>query len=227
MQVLVRDNNVDQALKVLKKKMQREGIFREMKLRGHYEKPSVKSPGEGGSDPPRPQARPQKVAARGPAADEAPGDPGSGTRKRRPRPPLAAPLLIADAFPRPKVDIFARYPNPPAVRNGLPAAAPFPQPSASSDMLQIDNLGLQRLGPPILRFRERHVPARGQGRSGRTQRRRQIDAVQADPGRPHPGRRRDRAAESRQDRIGRPGASGHAGHPSGHDSGRRRRSGKR
>jgi small subunit ribosomal protein S21 len=41
-QVLVRDNNVDQALKALKKKMQREGIFREMKLRGHYEKPSVK-----------------------------------------------------------------------------------------------------------------------------------------------------------------------------------------
>ncbi len=40
MQVLVRDNNVDQALKVLKKKMQREGMFREMKLRGHYEKPS-------------------------------------------------------------------------------------------------------------------------------------------------------------------------------------------
>jgi len=40
LQVLVRDNNVDQALKALKKKMQREGIFREMKLRGHYEKPS-------------------------------------------------------------------------------------------------------------------------------------------------------------------------------------------
>jgi small subunit ribosomal protein S21 len=39
-QVLVRDNNVDQALRVLKKKMQREGVFREMKLRGHYEKPS-------------------------------------------------------------------------------------------------------------------------------------------------------------------------------------------
>ena len=45
MQVLVRDNNVDQALKALKKKMQREGIFREMKLRGHYEKPSKKRPG--------------------------------------------------------------------------------------------------------------------------------------------------------------------------------------
>ena len=42
LQVLVRDNNVDQALKALKKKMQREGIFREMKLRGHYEKPSEK-----------------------------------------------------------------------------------------------------------------------------------------------------------------------------------------
>ena len=42
MHVTVRDNNVDQALKALKKKMQREGIFREMKLRNHYEKPSVK-----------------------------------------------------------------------------------------------------------------------------------------------------------------------------------------
>lgn len=38
--VTVRDNNVDQALKALKKKMQREGIFREMKLRRNYEKPS-------------------------------------------------------------------------------------------------------------------------------------------------------------------------------------------
>lgn len=39
-QVLVRDNNVDQALRALKKKMQREGIFREMKLRNYFEKPS-------------------------------------------------------------------------------------------------------------------------------------------------------------------------------------------
>jgi small subunit ribosomal protein S21 len=39
-QVLVRENNVDQALRVLKKKMQREGLFREMKLRRNYEKPS-------------------------------------------------------------------------------------------------------------------------------------------------------------------------------------------
>ena len=41
-QVIVRDNNVDQALKALKKKMQREGIFREMKLRRNFEKPSEK-----------------------------------------------------------------------------------------------------------------------------------------------------------------------------------------
>lgn len=39
-QVTVRDNNVDQALKVLKKKLQREGVFREMKLRRSFEKPS-------------------------------------------------------------------------------------------------------------------------------------------------------------------------------------------
>ena len=40
MQVLVRDNNVDQALRALKKKLQREGVFREMKIRRNYEKPS-------------------------------------------------------------------------------------------------------------------------------------------------------------------------------------------
>ncbi len=43
MQVLVRDNNVDQALKALKKKMQREGLFRELKRRRFYEKPSDKA----------------------------------------------------------------------------------------------------------------------------------------------------------------------------------------
>ena len=43
MQVLVRDNNIDQALRVLKKKMQREGVFREMKQRRFYEKPSERS----------------------------------------------------------------------------------------------------------------------------------------------------------------------------------------
>ncbi len=52
MQVLVRDNNVDQALKVLKRKMQREGVFREMRLRRQYEKPSERRRVK--SDSPRP-----------------------------------------------------------------------------------------------------------------------------------------------------------------------------
>lgn len=43
MQVLVRDNNVEQALRVLKKKLQREGAFREMKRRRFYEKPSERT----------------------------------------------------------------------------------------------------------------------------------------------------------------------------------------
>ena len=42
MQIIVRDNNVDQALRALKKKLQREGIFREMKMRRDFEKPSEK-----------------------------------------------------------------------------------------------------------------------------------------------------------------------------------------
>ncbi len=42
MQVVVRDNNVDQAMRALKKKLQREGVYREMKMRRSYEKPSEK-----------------------------------------------------------------------------------------------------------------------------------------------------------------------------------------
>ena len=42
MEVHVRDNDVDQALRALKKKMQREGLFREMRQRKFYEKPSEK-----------------------------------------------------------------------------------------------------------------------------------------------------------------------------------------
>ena len=41
-QIVVRDNNVEQALRALKKKMQREGMFREMKARQYFEKPSEK-----------------------------------------------------------------------------------------------------------------------------------------------------------------------------------------
>ena len=71
MQVLVRDYSIGQALKVLQKKMQREGIFREMKLRGHYEKPSERRVREKAEA--APQARSQKAAARGSAADKALG----------------------------------------------------------------------------------------------------------------------------------------------------------
>ncbi|MCP3467883.1 30S ribosomal protein S21 [Bradyrhizobium sp. CCGUVB23] len=43
MQVFVRDNNIEQALRILKRKMQREGVFREMKRASFYEKPSEKA----------------------------------------------------------------------------------------------------------------------------------------------------------------------------------------
>ena len=40
--VLVRDNNVEQALRVAKRKSQKEGLYREMKERQRYEKPTTK-----------------------------------------------------------------------------------------------------------------------------------------------------------------------------------------
>lgn len=42
MKVIVRDGNVDQALRALKKKLQRAGVFKELRLRRHYEAPSQK-----------------------------------------------------------------------------------------------------------------------------------------------------------------------------------------
>ena len=41
-EVLVRDNNVEKALRVLKKKLQKDGLFRELRMRQFYEKPSLK-----------------------------------------------------------------------------------------------------------------------------------------------------------------------------------------
>jgi len=63
-QVLVRENNVDQALRVLKKKMQREGVFREMKLRRFYEKPSEKTTREKAEAVRRAHKRARKQAIR-------------------------------------------------------------------------------------------------------------------------------------------------------------------
>lgn len=48
LQVLVRENNVEQAIKALKRKMQREGILRELKQRSAYEKPSERRAREAG-----------------------------------------------------------------------------------------------------------------------------------------------------------------------------------
>jgi small subunit ribosomal protein S21 len=64
LQVIVRDNNVDQALKASKKKMQREGIFREMKRRSFYEKPSEKRVREKAEGVRRARKQARKLAQR-------------------------------------------------------------------------------------------------------------------------------------------------------------------
>jgi small subunit ribosomal protein S21 len=79
-QVVVRDNNVDQALRALKKKMQREGIFREMKLRNYYEKPSEKRAREKAE-----AIRRARKLARKKAQRESGGSVG-GARTRTPKP---------------------------------------------------------------------------------------------------------------------------------------------
>jgi len=42
LEIKVSENNLEGALKVLKRKLQKEGLFREIKRRKFYEKPSVK-----------------------------------------------------------------------------------------------------------------------------------------------------------------------------------------
>jgi small subunit ribosomal protein S21 len=80
--VTVRDNNIDQALKFLKKKMQREGIFREMKLRTAYEKPSERKVRERGEAVRRARKLARKTAIReGLIAAPKPRTPAAGQRK--------------------------------------------------------------------------------------------------------------------------------------------------
>jgi small subunit ribosomal protein S21 len=75
--VQVRDNNVDQALRVLKKKMQREGVFREMKKRKYYEKPSERRVREQADAERRARKLARKKAQRdGLLPGKAPGKPG-------------------------------------------------------------------------------------------------------------------------------------------------------
>ena len=64
MLVMVRDNNIEQAIKILKKKMQREGMFREMKRRNAYEKPSEKRAREKGEAIRRTRKAARKLAQR-------------------------------------------------------------------------------------------------------------------------------------------------------------------
>ncbi|MCS0494029.1 30S ribosomal protein S21 [Ancylobacter sp. MQZ15Z-1] len=95
MQVLVRDNNVDQALRVLKKKMQREGVFREMKARRAYEKPSERRNREEAEAVRRARKAARKQAIRdgliaGPKKKPAPA-------RHAPRPGQSAPFASTDA----------------------------------------------------------------------------------------------------------------------------------
>jgi small subunit ribosomal protein S21 len=64
LQVFVRDNNIDQAIRALKKKLQREGVFREMKRRNAYEKPSEKKAREKGEAIRRSRKAARKLAQR-------------------------------------------------------------------------------------------------------------------------------------------------------------------
>jgi small subunit ribosomal protein S21 len=101
LQVFVRDNNVDQALRILKKKMQREGMLKELKQRRFYEKPSEKVVREKAQAVRRARKVARKQAERDglisaaakkkmelrkrPGGPGGPGRPGAG-----PRPPMPA-----------------------------------------------------------------------------------------------------------------------------------------
>src|SRR5215218_4032558 len=95
LQVLVRDNNVDQALRVLKKKMQREGVFREMKQRGFYEKPSERKTREKAEAIRRARKAARKQAIR----EGLIAAPKRPERPQRPRPGAPGPR---PAQPRPE-----------------------------------------------------------------------------------------------------------------------------
>jgi small subunit ribosomal protein S21 len=64
LQILVRDNNVDKAMKVLKRKLQREGVFRELKRQRFYEKPSEKRARQKGEAVRRSRKMARKLAQR-------------------------------------------------------------------------------------------------------------------------------------------------------------------
>ncbi|WP_262270101.1 MULTISPECIES: 30S ribosomal protein S21 [Microvirga] len=94
MQVFVRDNNVDQALRALKRKLQREGVFREMKARKSYEKPSERKIREKAEAVRRARKLARKQAIREGliAAPKRPARPGrGGAGSARPAAPAPKP----------------------------------------------------------------------------------------------------------------------------------------
>jgi small subunit ribosomal protein S21 len=93
LQVLVRDNNVEQALRVLKKRMQREGVFREMKMRKYYEKPSERRVREAAEAVRRTRKAARKTAIREGliAAPKRPERGGKGPARGAPRAEAAPP----------------------------------------------------------------------------------------------------------------------------------------
>lgn len=93
MRVLVRDNNVEQAIRVLKKKLQREGVFREMKARRAYEKPSERRGREKAEAIRRSRKAARKLAIR----EGLIAGPAKKPRPVAPRRPVAEPTPAATA----------------------------------------------------------------------------------------------------------------------------------
>lgn len=96
MQVFVRDNNIEQALKALKRKMQREGTFKEMKLRRFYEKPSEKAARERAESARRRRKRARKQAV----LDGLLPPPKKRLNKRPPLRPGSPPQPLRPGTPR-------------------------------------------------------------------------------------------------------------------------------
>ena len=110
MQVLVRDNNVDQAMKVLKKKLQREGVLRELKRQRYYEKPSERKAREKSEAVRRgAQARAQARPARRPSP-RTQAQRNDTTGRRRPLPGSKVGRRVVSG-----VSIAIRRSNPPIV----------------------------------------------------------------------------------------------------------------
>ena len=96
MQVLVRDNNIEQALKALKRKMQREGILREMKMRRSFEKPSERRVREAAEAVRRARKLARKQAQREGLLPAPKPRLRDAARTGRPRMPGAAPAPVRE-----------------------------------------------------------------------------------------------------------------------------------